>query len=862
MKNKVAAWIALGLIAIVAALCLATTNEITKDVIEAQNVKAAEEARQALVPGADTFEAAALADGSAADSLYTGLADGKAVGYVAQVTVQGFGGPVEIIAGTDLEGTLTGIKVGGGAFSETAGLGAKAREPGFTDQFAGKTAPLAVGETIDAITAATITSSAVVRGVNSAIEEIGKVAGFEIASTSEGGAMGDNRYSASVRGFAGPVYVEIHVDGAGAVDEIIIGNDEFAETAGYGQRAKEPAFYEQFLGKTGSVTLGTDVDTVSGATITSKAVVEAFNLAMLYHTDPEAAANAGKKEEFVMPDVPADAMTASSSSKGFGGPVQVKITVDAAGEKLLRVEFGGDMWAETEGLGSRIKEPDFWQQFINQPIPIDPDSIDTITGATITSEAAIKAVNKAYTVLFPDSAAEEPAVQTVAPAPVDTGAAESEGRYAKASSAGFGGPVAAALVIDADNKVESVVFGDDTFAETQGLGTKVLEPEFAALFIGKALPIASGDIDVITGATVSTEAAIKAVNKAYDKIVAARQPAATEAPAPEATVAPAAQAPGNTANASKRGYDGPVFVEITVDDAGAISAVKIGNDNFNETPGLGAKALEPEFAAQFIGKVPPLALTDIDAITGATVTSEAVINAINAAYEKLAPAVEIPVVQPEPAVEVFAASNTANASKLGYEGPVYVEISVDAAGAIASIVIGNDRFSETAGLGAKALEPEFAVQFIGKVPPLALTDIDAITGATVTSEAVINAINAAYAKIAPATETPAEEILLTESTAAQKSANASKRGYDGPVYVEITVDDTGAISAIKIGNDNFNETPGLGAKALEPEFAAQFIGKVPPLALTDIDAITGATVTSEAVINAINAAYEKLLAQQ
>ena len=32
-------------------------------------------------------------------------------------------------------------------------------------------------------------------------------------------------------------------------------------------------------------------------------------------------------------------------------------------------------------------------------------------------------------------------------------------------------------------------------------------------------------------------------------------------------------------------------VEITVDDKGALEGVKIGNENFSETPGLGAKAL-------------------------------------------------------------------------------------------------------------------------------------------------------------------------------------------------------------------------------------------------------------------------------
>ena len=65
----------------------------------------------------------------------------------------------------------------------------------------------------------------------------------------------------------------------------------------------------------------------------------------------------------------------------------------------------------------------------------------------------------------------------------------------------------------------AVTFGSDSFAETEGLGTKVLEEDFAAQFIGKALPLAEGDVDVIAGATVSSEAAISAVNKAYEKLL-------------------------------------------------------------------------------------------------------------------------------------------------------------------------------------------------------------------------------------------------------------------------------------------------------------------------------------------------------
>ena len=523
MKTKLAAWIVLGVIAVFAAACLGATNEITKDVIAEQTARAAEEARRGLVTEAETFEELALAEDSGADYCYEGrAADGTPVGYVAQVTVQGYGGPVEVIVGTDAEGVLTGIEVGGASFAETAGLGAKAKEEAFTGQFVGKTTPLALGDgenDIDAITAATITSNAVLRAVNTAVEEIGGFAGFEIASTASGGEIGEGRYAASVNGFAGPVYVEIQLDENNVITEIVIGDDQFAETAGYGEQAKEPAFYEQFLGKTGQLTLGTDIDAISGATITSQAVVDAVNMAMLYATDPEAAAAANAPQEFVLPDVPEGALTSSASSKGFGGPVEASITVDTDGTTLLRVEFGGEKWAETDGIGTRILEDAFWQQFIGKTLPLAEGDVDVIAGATVSSEAAINAVNKAYYKLFPEA---EPAKEETVEASAEEAPAEETGApasgTAEASSKGYGGPVAASITVE-DGVLTAVTFGSDSFAETEGLGTKVLEEDFAAQFIGKALPLAEGDVDVIAGATVSSEAAISAVNKAYEKLL-------------------------------------------------------------------------------------------------------------------------------------------------------------------------------------------------------------------------------------------------------------------------------------------------------------------------------------------------------
>ncbi len=765
MKNKLAAWIALGLIAVVAAALLATTNEVTKDVIEQQNVVAMQDAWRELLPGAEFPEgtlAAQSETGVPESYVYAGEENGGTVGYVAQTTVQGYGGPIDVIVGTDTEGTITGINVGGASFAETAGLGAKAQDAAFTDQFRGKVAPLTIGENIDAITAATITSSAVVRGANGAIDEIAKVAGFTVDKPqAEAGQIGDGRYAATAPGFAGPVYVEIQLDDQNTITEIVIGDDKFAETSGYGAKAQEPAFYDQFIGKTGQLTLGTDVDAISGATITSAAVVDAVNTAMLYATDPEAAAaQAAAAGSFELPEVPDGALTESASRKGYGGPVTATITIDPDTHELLRVEFGDDQWAETDGLGSRIKDDAFWQQFIGKTLPIAEGDIDLISGATVTSQAAFEAVNKAYDKLFPSEGGAETPAATAAPADPNT---------ARASSKGYGGPVAAEITVDEAGALTGVTFGDATFVETDGLGSKILEDGFAAQFVGKTPPLTNSDIDIIAGATVTSDAAIAAVNKAYDRVLEARAvgagesdaPAPTE-PQPEATVyvktirpaqdapaetpapvtktiaAPGAQAT-TTAEASSKGYGGPIYVKIAVDDQDTITNITIGDDTFAETDGLGTKVLDAAFADQFIGKTLPLAEGDADLISGATVSSEAVIAAINKAYDKVLLA------RCETEGEETAPAE-AEASAKGYGGPVTVTITV-ADGKLTALTIHEDTFAETQGLGSKVLEDAFTGQFAGRALPIAEGDADLVSGATVSSEAVIAAINKAYDKL-------------------------------------------------------------------------------------------------------------------
>lgn len=147
------------LIALVAGLALGTVNAVTAAPIEKQARQAAQAARQAVLPDAAMFTE--NEDGT----VFTGLdKNGAVVGYVTSGTVKGYASMIEVTVGVDTNGVITGVSVGGKDFAETAGLGAKTKEPAFTTQFAGKASPLAVnkdGGEIEAVSSATVSSRAV-----------------------------------------------------------------------------------------------------------------------------------------------------------------------------------------------------------------------------------------------------------------------------------------------------------------------------------------------------------------------------------------------------------------------------------------------------------------------------------------------------------------------------------------------------------------------------------------------------------------------------------------------------------------------------------------------------------------------------
>jgi len=90
----------------------------------------------------------------------------------------------------------------------------------------------------------------------------------------------------------------------------------------------------------------------------------------------------------------------------------------------------------------------------------------------------------------------------------------------------------------------------------------------------------------------------------------------------------------------------------------------------------------------------------------------------------------------------------------------------------------------------------------------------------------------------------------------------SAKGYGGDISVMTGIDANGAVTGVSVLS--MNETPGLGMKTKGENFLSQFSGKSGKIGVSragrpaenGIDAITGATISSRAVTDAVNLALE------
>ncbi len=165
VKSVIKICVPLAVICVVVSLMLSLINFVTAARIEENAAKERAEAIALLYPKMIDFELYETRDGA---KIYSVRDDTTLLGACVTVTSNGFGGAIEMMVGINTDDTIKGVRIL--SMSETPGIGRKTNSEDFLSRYAGKYGPFVLGQNIDGITGASISSKAVTAGVNAVID--------------------------------------------------------------------------------------------------------------------------------------------------------------------------------------------------------------------------------------------------------------------------------------------------------------------------------------------------------------------------------------------------------------------------------------------------------------------------------------------------------------------------------------------------------------------------------------------------------------------------------------------------------------------------------------------------------------------
>ncbi len=607
---------------LVAAVLLAGTYLITKEPIAKAKLEAAQGAQRAVLPEAESFEAKevpAAEDYPRVTALYEGKTGGAVVGYVLTAAPQGYGGPIPITLSVGIDGAIHGIAVGD--LQETANIGSKVGGEEFLSQFDALAAdPKVIDSDVDTISGATVSSGPFKESVRQMVALTKDVLGVEPhpgtpkAKPLEGddllrqaqlpsaisfaelspyavvgeydtireiyrGAIGKQTagytFELASKGYADQVVLRASIDSTtGTVTAVeLVSQNETPEYGGRIAGEEGAEFLAKFAGKPAE-NPAEAVDGISGATITSKAVLAAIGQAGAFYTAylvPVPDPDEGITFEDIALPTPDEYKAVQSAQRGLregavvkyrfvakvsgyavedheGAPILVQIDVDAEGNFLSLLPIQHE---ETETIGGVVfTDAEFLGQFLGKPAQVETaEAIDTVSHATFTSDAlkrGTKQVARAYQSIIaggtpaPAAPAEQAAFPTVegvfAGATFEPLAFTDENKQFatvkaidKAVKDGATVGYRIVTVSTGYNEVDKITLQHEidtagnfvsilvlSQAETDNIGADVLnDTAFVEALVGSPADVSAHEkVELKSGATITTEAFQKAVKHA------------------------------------------------------------------------------------------------------------------------------------------------------------------------------------------------------------------------------------------------------------------------------------------------------------------------------------------------------------
>ena len=474
-----------------------------------------------------------------------------------------------------------------------------------------------------------------------------------VTPVSESGTYRDGTYTGTGTGFSGPITVQVVIEGGKIKDITVVSS---TDDSPYLQNAS--ALLKQIV-----ALQSTNVDTVSGATYSSVGLISAVRDALQKAGGSSASDSA----------LPVLAASESQNKTSENAPAVEAIAEPAAYRDGVYTGtgtgFGGQMTVQVTVSGGKITDDSPYLQnacaLLQNIIASQSTNVDAVSGATYSSAGLIEAVRNALanaatgevpaeTTPVPTAKTEPPAT-TVPAVPQETGKFPYPDGVYTGSGEGYGGTTKIELTLKNGTiqKIHVVSNEDDEafFKRAETLISLVIQRQ-------------STDVDAVSGATFSSEGILEAIQEALEAAKQAAQPATTTAviTAPPETTTTPVTGMTNTETTTEPvpviyengTYEGTAdcYPDADEDFAEYVLSLKVQIENdqivsISNVNGSGAEydKLNDRYISRAADGTKKIAGTiaqilekqqtdSIDAVSGATCSSDAIVRAVENALEQ------------------------------------------------------------------------------------------------------------------------------------------------------------------------------------------------------------------------------------
>ena len=629
----------------------------------------------------------------------------------------------------------------------------------------------------------------------------------------------DGTYTGSAEGFSGLIKVSVEIKDHAITEINILEN---ADDAAFFNRAKEGIVSEILASQSAQV------DTVSGATFSSKGIINAVKSALSMQTTSQ---NEKKNVTIGTGSFSLEDGFYEGVGNGYAGEIKVLLEIkDHSITQIIIMKTSDD-----ENFFNRAKEGVTAAILEKQTA-----DVDCVSGATYSSRGIIEAVKAALTGEKKDDNKK---------VTIGQGDFKLKNGVYEGSGSGFHGTINVAVVVkDASIiAVEPYEFSDDaTFFERakEGVTTAILEKQTV-------------NVDTVAGATYSSKGILAAVTDAIKK----GESSSKDSNKNKTNENPVTYKDG-TYTGSADGFSGKIKVKVRIKN-GKIKKITILSHSDTEEYMNKAKALTKRIVSA--------QNTNLDAVSGATYSSNGILKAVENALKKA--------VEEKKTEEDTDSSDTTQdqptpvTGTFDYPDGIYQGVGTGFGGDIKVSVVILDKTIKAILITEHAGEDD---NFFNRAKTITTTmtetqniNVDAVSGATLSSNGIIEAVKAAIeAAKNGTTQTPEDDTKKPEDTTTTPTDTTQERTYMGMVicepdesedftpynlYVRVTIQNGKVTAVTDVYGDGDTSNNGFITRAVNgssknPGVAAQIVSKNQA---EGIDTISGATCTSKALIKAV-----------